>query len=184
VSGKSIPFSVRLSPDDAVFLAGLDVEGAASPSDKLRALIAEARKRHEGVQDYQDCHAFLAELAAPCMRFRRALELEAGSQSEWLGPMADWLVEALAYYLSHVAPLSGDGTGRKPDIPAGRYLAAVEAGLADRALRLTERLLRLGVTSSGPFHDPALLRGRLQPVLELCRVIEQTAAATGKGEVQ
>ena len=52
-----VPLSVRVSQDDAAFLAGLAVTGATSPSDKLRALIRDARLRHEGCSGYAECFA-------------------------------------------------------------------------------------------------------------------------------
>ena len=48
---KSVPLSVRVSPDDARFISQIDIAGAATPSDKVRALLADARKRREGFSD-------------------------------------------------------------------------------------------------------------------------------------
>ena len=52
-TSRSVPFSARISTEDAAFIAGLEIDGAHTPSDKLRALLAEARKRRQGSGDYE-----------------------------------------------------------------------------------------------------------------------------------
>ena len=49
---KTVSISARISHEDAEFLSSLTIEGATTPSDKLRALLADARQRHAGLQDY------------------------------------------------------------------------------------------------------------------------------------
>ena len=40
VSGKTIPFSARISVEDADFISTLEFDGARTPSEKLRGLLA------------------------------------------------------------------------------------------------------------------------------------------------
>ena len=44
--------SARIPSEDLEWLVGLDVQGAVSPSDKLRSLIGQLRRQHEGSLDY------------------------------------------------------------------------------------------------------------------------------------
>jgi len=50
---KSVPVSVRLEPGEAAFLAGLEIGDAHTHSEKLRAIIAAARQRQLGTEDYR-----------------------------------------------------------------------------------------------------------------------------------
>lgn len=49
---KTVPFSARISVEDAEFISQLEYEGAHTPSDKFRALLAETRLRHVNRDDY------------------------------------------------------------------------------------------------------------------------------------
>ena len=48
---RRIPLSVRITDADAAFLAQYKAEGATTPSEKLRALLADARRDAEGATD-------------------------------------------------------------------------------------------------------------------------------------
>ena len=47
-----IPISVRISQEDADFIANLQVEGANTPSEKIRELLKQARQSYTQPQDY------------------------------------------------------------------------------------------------------------------------------------
>ena len=42
MAGKSLPFSVRLPHEDAEFIAGRHIDGAKTPSGKMRSIILDA----------------------------------------------------------------------------------------------------------------------------------------------
>ena len=42
---RSVPLSVRVAPEDADFISRVEIAGAETPSEKVRALLAEARRR-------------------------------------------------------------------------------------------------------------------------------------------
>jgi hypothetical protein len=52
--------SVRIPSEDLEWLAALEISGASTPSDKLRALIAQMRKQHQGTMDHATCVAWCA----------------------------------------------------------------------------------------------------------------------------
>ena len=97
---KRIPLSVRISQDDAAFLADLTIAGVTTPSDKLRELIRQARQRHVGFGNYATCLAFHQEMMAPFIRGLREAENVSGQHSELLVQMSDWLPEMAAYLIS------------------------------------------------------------------------------------
>src|SRR5215468_11218966 len=66
--------SARIPMDDMEWLAGLDMQGAVSPSDKLRALIAQVRRQHDGTLDYERSLGWLRDLVTPFVTAVRAFE--------------------------------------------------------------------------------------------------------------
>ena len=52
MNNKTIPFSARISVTDAEFISSLEFEGANTPSEKLRALLAQVRQQHINSADY------------------------------------------------------------------------------------------------------------------------------------
>ena len=149
--------SVRLSEDDAAFLAGLSIAGAVTPSEKLRAVLAEARRRHEGRESYARCVAVLDDMLAPALQRLREVEYTDRLHSEFMAELYAWLPAASALLVIGV----GGAGGRDTDP------VALEAGLADRVFELIEAVLRLGLTTRSPCYDPDLIADRLGGVLEL-----------------
>jgi hypothetical protein len=71
---KTVPLSVRVTQDDAEFISRMDIAGAATPSDKVRALLADARKRQEGFRDYPGCLGMVQEMLGPMLHHLREAE--------------------------------------------------------------------------------------------------------------
>src|SRR4051812_45976821 len=97
---KSIPISARLTEDDAAFLAGLTIPGANTPSDKLRSIISETRRRMDGVEDFSDCAELLRDMLAPTTRRIRETNKQLHVRSELIDRLAEWLPEAAAYLMT------------------------------------------------------------------------------------
>ena len=66
--------SARLPSEDLQWLSALELPGAVTPSDKLRALIAQIRKQHEGALDYSACLAWLRDLLSSFVIELRGIE--------------------------------------------------------------------------------------------------------------
>jgi len=160
MSMKSIPISVRLTEDDAAFLAGLTVPGANTPSDKLRSIISETRRRMDGVEDFSDCAELFRDMFAPTIRKVREANKQLNVRSELLDRLAEWLPEMAAYFMT--------------TLPSGKIdkkaLLELESGAADRIAALLEGFLRMGVTSQAPCYDDKLLAPRLPIILELAQI--------------
>ncbi len=175
--GKSVQLSVRISEADATFLAGLNIPGAVTPSDKLRALIGEARRRYQETNDYGACLSFLQDLVGPVDRKVLSEEKSAGVHSALVTHILHWLPETTAFALAGM-PDAGEAEAADP----ADALRSLEAGLADRVFSLTEETLRMGVTSRNPCYDPNTINQRIEPVLELSNVLKSsTAARRGSG---
>jgi hypothetical protein len=162
---KSITISARIAHEDAEFLSQLKINGAATPSDKLRALITEARKRKEQPRDYGGCLSMVQELVAPVVTQVRQAELEEKVHSELLTRTFEWLPEMVAYLLA-------TPPAQKDKWPVDQ-LAEYEQGLADRLFRLITALLQLGVTPQCPCYRSDAVTRHIEPVLGLANVIEK-----------
>lgn len=162
---KTIQLSTRVTQEDAEFLAALQVEGATTPSDKLRALIADARRRRQEMGDYAGSLRQVKQWLGPASE--RVLQVENASlpHSELVLPLLDWTSEALAFALAQVP---GSGMTAEKCENAAREL---EQGLADRTFRLIDKVLRMAITERAPCYDGAAIDSRIGPILELARVI-------------
>ncbi|MDJ0851507.1 MAG: hypothetical protein QNK04_24295 [Myxococcota bacterium] len=157
---KTVPLSVRVSQDDAEFISRLEIAGAATPSDKVRALLADARKRQEGFRDYAGCLAMVQEMLAPTLHHLREAEHREEVHSELVLELAQWVPETLAFLLTSLR----EGDDRE-------HLQKFEQGTAERLFRLLENVLRMAVTSECHGYDREVVRKRMPPVIELVEVI-------------
>ncbi|MBT8446077.1 MAG: hypothetical protein KJO38_02945 [Gammaproteobacteria bacterium] len=161
---KTVPVSVRLSPEDADFIAKLDIDDATTPSDKLRAIIVDARKRKLGTEDYPGSLKLSQDFVAPTLRIIRASENSHHLHSELVSRMGEWVPECMAYLVA--------SNGPEMELDA-EQLMEIERDLADRVVVLMQSVLQMAITRRGPLYEPEALRARMQPVLELAEVILQ-----------
>ena len=191
MANKSISLSVRVSQQDAEFVAGLDLPGAATPSDKLRELIREARRRHEQTNDYNAMLALLEQLVRQAKARNQFARHVDRVQSELIDAAYEWLPETLAWLTTPGTPGTPETPGTPaPETPgtfpegaveaAAAHLAEIERGLADRIFALIERVLRLGVTQTCRCIDPGIIHGRLGPVMELAQLIQSNDSKMNK----
>lgn len=159
---KSIPISTRISSEDAEFLARWKGSDAATPSEKLRAMIAEMRRQEEGAKDYSGALHVAAGLIGPALHAVKTEEHAAGMHSELLARVADWLPECLAYLIA---------VNGARDALDRNALIKVEEGLADRVMILMQSVLQMAVTPNCPCYNPQVVRERIPPVMDLAQVI-------------
>jgi len=162
MSSRSIPISVRITPEDAEFIAAMDVAGASTPSDKVRAVLGEARRRRMESRDYPGCLAMLQEMLSPALRNLRQAELDHGMHSELVALLGEWLPEVMAVLIASAAEVGPAETEES--------LHEVEAAVADRVFRLIDAVLRLGITRTCRGYDPEVISSRLGSALELAQV--------------
>jgi len=163
----SVTMSVRLPEEDAEFIAGLEVSGAGTPSDKLRAIIRQARVRHEGADSYEGCLALVRDMLSPSKQRLAGAEHQLGVHSELVAAVAEAIPTLMAAVMQR--------TDRSGDNDADRdHLRNVENALADSVFNLIESVLRLGVTRQCRAYDPQAVSRRLDPVIEIAQVIQAT----------
>ena len=154
---------VRLTDKEAEFLATLKVENAVTPSDKLRAIIDEARQRQRGTEDYAGSLKLVQDLVAPSARIVRQSENEQRMHSELVTRLEEWAPECLAYLLAS----NGKNTALDK-----KQLVEIEAAMVQRVVVLMTSVLQLAVTRTAPLYDARALEKNIEPVLELARVID------------
>ena len=174
---KMLPLSVRVSLDDAAFLSSHSIAGAKTPSEKIRALIRQARHRQEGVHDYAEGLVVQEEEMSLFIHGLREAEVQVHKHSEFLLQLAQWLPEATAFLLANIPGKSEDGA--PVDLET---LKQLEHSAADRVVVLMEAVLRMGIIPRNPCYDESLISDRLKGVLELCGLIETVRKAKEEDE--
>lgn len=163
MSTKLIPLSVRISQDDADYIAQLDIPDANTPSEKLRALISQSRQRQMGQHDFDSFMRLVRELISPSLQNILSIEHKEQMHSELISRFGEWLPATF----SCLASFQTDGKNAKEE------LMLLERELADRLILLTGSILQLGVTSSCPCYDAELIGQRIEPLIELALMINQ-----------
>jgi hypothetical protein len=155
--------SARIPMDDMEWLAGLDMQGAVSPSDKLRALISQVRRQHDGTLDYERSLGWLRDLVAPFVTSIRAFEHHNRMHSEVLTLTAEWLPQIMATLLSERALAKDDK----------KHAIDIEDVVVQRCFQLLASLMRLAVTRDAACYNPAVIDKHLSGVLEIAGVVTQ-----------
>jgi len=153
--------SVRVPTEDIEWLASLEIAGAATPSDKLRALIAQMRRQHQGTMDYAACVAWLRDLLAPFVVAIREVEHRQKLHSDAVNAVIEWVPQIAATLLAE-RRFAKDGVKNVTDL---------EDALIQRCFQLTTALLRLGVTPQAECYDPSAIERHLGRVIELADLI-------------
>ena len=153
------PLSARIPSDLYLWLAQLQVEGATTNSDKLRVLLGQLKRQHDGAFDYVAAHAWARELTH---RLREALvriEGQEGRHSEVLGSLVEQVTTLMALVIS-AAPASADDAAR------------LEDALVRRAALLGESLLRQATTASAHAFNPEVVKRHLGTTVELASALK------------
>jgi len=158
---KMQTLSARIPSEDLEWLSSLDIEGAVSPSDKLRALIAAMRRQYEGTLDYERSLTWLRDLIAPFVIGIRTLEHNNRMHSEALTLAAEWLPQVMATLLSE--------RGLAKD--AKKRALEVEDIVVQRCFQLLASLMRLAVTREAACYSPAVVDKHIAPVLEIAELV-------------
>lgn len=144
--------TLRLDEDDLTFLAQIEVAGAANLSEKIRALLAEARSQREGLDSFGAAYDFMRGLLAVPERRIHLAEVASQQRSELVARVLAWMPETVAFVLS--------GSALKANEDTARSLRDFERGLAERAMVLTESMLQLAQAGFPGCHAPEALAQR------------------------
>src|SRR5262245_33949666 len=136
MSGQMQTVSVRVSSEDLAWLSSLQAAGTVTPSDKLRALIAQMRRQHEGALDYTACVAWLRELLGPLVAGIRGIEHHHRMHSAAVSAIVEWAPQVMATLLAE----------HKLEKRGAADAIALEDTLLQQCFQLLAALMRLGVT--------------------------------------
>jgi len=164
MSPKTVPFSVRITDEDAEFLSRLDFKDAKTPSDKFRALIAEKRAAENGIEGHQAWFDEIVRMMRPVVLKVRADELASGLSSELVKHSFEWLPDLLAFFLSYVSEQEKE----PPDT-----LRELEKGLHERITRIFEGTLQMGASGWRSCYDPEEIKPRIASTMDLSALMQE-----------
>jgi hypothetical protein len=167
---KKIQIGARINPEDADFLNLLEINGAKTPSDKLRAIIEEARLRREYSRDFTGSYRMIQEQISPIIEKIKQIEFEQNIHSAPLARIFEWIPDFFAYCLCSLPET----------IESDQDLQMYEKGAVDRVARLFESLLHLELSSKGAAYNPNVFTDHMASLAETMKLIEQTSFAKGK----
>jgi hypothetical protein len=166
--------SARIPGEDLEWLATFDIQGATTPSDKLRALVTQIRRQHQGSLDYGASLQWMRDLVSPFVTAVGSFEHRQSKHSEVLRLVNDWVPQVMAI-------LVAEGTlARDPQ----RKLAEIEDKLVTRVFQLLTGVLRLGVTTQADCYDPKVLERHLPQLIELAGVVSASRRPSTDGETK
>jgi uncharacterized protein YecA (UPF0149 family) len=158
MSSKTVPFSARISLEDASFISNLSFEGAVTPSDKLRSSYAE------NLQQMQDW-------LAPLQHQWQIRQQQVQQPAEVMAALLQWLPEMLALVQSHSATLA--------DASASQ-LRQTEFAVLQQLYRLNAAVLPLQL-QRGYQASPNQQQTQRQDLVRLAELITSTSP-TAQGE--
>ncbi|MGL1885865.1 MAG: hypothetical protein OCD76_05065 [Reichenbachiella sp.] len=161
---KSISMSLRISQEDADFLVSLNINGAKTPSDKLRAIISKARQQSQGTESFGSALEFIQSLTVDTTNTIKDSEQTRGMHSDLVNTYSNWLIEAMASFINIQSSKGNDDTGLD--------LQSIEENMNTRIMRLFESVMRMAITDTAPCYDPAIIKKSIGPTLELLNVIQ------------
>ena len=159
--------SVRIPENDLAWLVELQLPDATSPSDKIRALIADSHRRIKGAHDFARCAALFREQVRPVLDVIEAYEYETHHHSELITQLAAQLPDLMASLV----------TAAPPGHAIAEAANELEARLAAKSMRMLLGLLRLAVTGNPPAYHRAVLDPYVREVKELANLIQPAQAA-------
>ena len=156
------PVSARLPSDIYLWLASLEIEGAPTNSDKIRVLLSQLKRQHDGALDLATAHNWVRDLMSRVRDGLVIAEQDAGRHSDVLTATLDHLTALLAATISCRITSAADA-------------AQLEDTLVRRSFSMTESLLRQAATTEASAFDPAVVRKHIPATLELANLLNTTS---------
>lgn len=164
MGAKSVPLSVRLSREDAAYIASLDTDDALTMSEKVRFLVGQARLAAARGESFEGVVEQTEDTLAPLKQALDKIEQEDDKRSGLLRA----LIFSLPRILAELEAADVDG-----DPPLVDSLAMLEQSAARRVRDLLDQLARLGVTETAPCLDPSIVRTTIaEPLVELIEAMK------------
>lgn len=153
---KKIPLSLRISDEDAAFLADYKPEGAVTPSEKVRYLLTDARERLAS-KDPDEARTNAAQFLGPGKKKWRFLEKGSGNHSDLILKLYDRSPDLFGLLM----------TGPKDK----ESLRDFEAELSVEVARIMEEVLLLYLSDNYRAYEKSSLGKELIPALTLLNKI-------------
>lgn len=169
-AANRIPISVRISQEDADFIANLNLEGANTPSDKIRELLKEARLAHTSSLDYQSA-------LVKCENFIQTAKHDVLIREKQLGIHSPILARAFELVPDLMATLAT----KLPEETDITTLKQYERELMWRLVRLMDGILQLAITGKAAAYDDNVL-DELANTLTLAQIIQHNQQFLTKKE--
>jgi hypothetical protein len=167
---KTVPLSCRITQEDAAFLARLAIPGSVTASEKVRALIGEARKRHRSTAEPEDSLGSISSAIERRYQEVRSIQGSVAMHSEIVARIGNWLPDFISLFLKK--PIAKKSL--PADVTESEALQRFEKDLVREVIALMEGALRLAVTREEPCYDPAIISSNLSVVQELVELIALT----------
>ena len=151
---KSVPLSVRLSHEDAEFIAALAIPEGVTMSEKVRYLVGEARRRAGRADDRRALRDDVGLMLEGILQSLDAVAEDEREHSRFLTVLLQWLPEIVSLAGMQV------GTNKK-------YLYKREEQCAASVTGFIDALARLALTDSAPCFDEKIMHGMLDPLKEV-----------------
>lgn len=158
---RKVQIGVRVSQEDAEFISKLHIEGARSPSDKLRSIIEEARKKAESSQDFGSTFRLMKAEISPIVEQIKKFEHESGGRSMVLERILEWMPEFYAHCLS-VSSMEDK-----------KQLAEYEKGVTDKIFHIFEALIHLQLSAHQNSYNPNIIHDHIEPIDKLIQIINE-----------
>jgi hypothetical protein len=159
------PLSARIPSDLYVWLAQLQIDGAMTNSDKLRVLLGQLKRQHDGALDYMAAHTWARDLTTRLREGLVRIESETETRSEIVSLLLEHFTALLALVVSQSPATEADA--RK-----------FEDALVRRVFGLGETLLRQGITPDAAAYDPAVVRRHCGKTVELVTNLQLLKGST------
>lgn len=156
--------SIRLPDEDFQWLLTACPEAGKTPSERLRALVANSRHQEAGRTDPQMCAASMKGLVQMLADSVAVWERHSMRHSELVGAALEMAPQLMAILVSSPpvdeTPEIGENTAKE-----------LEAALAQQCFRLLTRILRSMVTSIPEVYERESLERYLPDIVELVEII-------------
>lgn len=153
-----VTVSGRIPDDLYQWFASLKQEGAITNSDKLRLLLGQLKRQHEGSLDYVSALAWFRDVTTPLRVSLSELERDEAMRSEVLLTLLEHLCGLAALLVS--------------SHPRDRKAAIeLEESIVRRVFAMTEGLLRQAVTPNAAAFEPKVVRRHSAQTTQLAKLV-------------
>lgn len=165
---KTVSISARISQEDAEFISQLSIADAKTPSDKLRALVSDARRRSLHEEDFRGHLKMFQDMIGPVKAKISETELAENTHSEVVSRILEWIPDMMAFVLST--------TATKEETMSKEQLTQLEAGLTERIFRLLDATMQLALTNPSPCYRSSVIQDRASSLISLLSLINHVSS--------